>query len=168
MRFRFIDAEKVNYPVVVLCRVLEVWRSGCYAWRRRPEPARVKQDAQLVVEIAVEHRRSRGIYGSPRVHLGLRARGVRVGRKRVERLMRKNGIQGRQKRRFRRTTDSKHAQPIAPNVLGRDFPRGDRSATDSIVEATGTPIARCGWLFWCECVATPEHACMWRAGQARV
>jgi putative transposase len=145
MRFQFIDAEKASYPVVVLCRVLEVWPSGYYAWRRRPEPARAKQDAHLAVEIAAEHKRSRGIYGSPRVHLELRARGVRVGRKRVERLMRKNGIQGRQKRRFRRTTDSKHAQPIAPNVLGRNFdPKrpNEAWATDVTFVATGN-----GWLY---------------------
>ena len=55
MRFRFIDAEKASYPVVVLCRVLEVSPSGYYAWRRRPEPTRAKEDAQLAVEIAAEH-----------------------------------------------------------------------------------------------------------------
>jgi putative transposase len=145
MRFHFIDAEKAYYPVVVLCRVLEVWPSGYYAWRRRPQPARIKQDALLAVEIAAAHQRSRGIYGSPRVHRELRARGVRVGRKRVERLMRKNGIQGRQKRRFRRTTDSKHAQPIAPNVLERQFdPKtpNEAWATDVTYVATGE-----GWLY---------------------
>jgi transposase InsO family protein len=145
MRFRFIDAEKASYPVVVLCRVLEVWPSGYYAWRRRPEPIRARKDAQLAVEIAAEHKRSRGIYGSPRVHRELRARGVRVGRKRVERLMRKNGLQGRQKRRFRRTTDSKHGQPIAPNVLGRQFdPKrpNEAWATDVTYVATSQ-----GWLY---------------------
>jgi putative transposase len=145
MRFRFIDAEKANYAVVVLCRVLEVWPSGYYAWRRRAAPMRAKRDALLAVEIAAEHKRSRGIYGSPRVHRELRARGVRVGRKRVERLMRKNGIQGRQKRRFRRTTDSSHAQPIAPNILGRQFnPKAPNEAwaTDVTYIATGQ-----GWLY---------------------
>jgi transposase InsO family protein len=106
---------------------------------------RVRSDAQLAVEIAAEHKRSRGIYGSPRVHLELRARGVRVGRKRVERLMRTNGIKGRQKRRFRRTTDSRHAQPIAPNVLARNFDpkRPDETwAGDVTYVATGE-----GWLY---------------------
>ena len=78
-------------------------------------------DVQLVVEIAGAHQRSRGIYGSPRVHRELRARGVRVGKKRVERLMRERGLQGRRKRRFCRTTDSNHAHPVAPNVLERYF-----------------------------------------------
>jgi transposase InsO family protein len=145
VRFQFIDAEKAAYPVVFLCRVLDVSPSGFYAWRRRPEPTRASSDAQLAVEIAAEHKRSRGIYGSPRVHLELRARGVRVGRKRVERLMRKNGIKGRQKRRFRRTTDSKHAQPIAPNVLARNFdPKrpNEAWAGDVTYIATGE-----GWLY---------------------
>ncbi len=145
MRFRFIDAEKAKYPVVVLCRVLEVCPSGYYAWRGRPAAARIRRDAQLAIEIAAEHKRSRGIYGSPRLHLELRARGVRVGRKRVERLMRENSIQGRQKRRFRRTTDSKHVQPIAPNILDRKFaPKVPNQAWagDVTYVATGE-----GWLY---------------------
>ena len=121
MRFVFIHAERALYPVRVLCTVLEVSRSGYYAWFDRPEPVRMAEDAQLAVEIAAAHNRSRATYGSPRVHRELRAKGWRVGRKRIERLMRDRGIQARRKKRFRRTTDSKHANPIAPNVLGREF-----------------------------------------------
>lgn len=121
MRFALIDAEKAHYPVDVLCAVLEVSRSGYYAWKRRPAPARAKADEQLGVEIVAAHRRSRGTYGSPRVHADLRAKGLRVGKKRVERLMREKGIAAQRKRRFRRTTDSNHQSPIAPNVLERDF-----------------------------------------------
>jgi transposase InsO family protein len=121
MRFVFIRAERVSYPVRVLCAVLEVSRSGYSAWLGRPEPARTTADAQLTVEIAAVHKRSRATYGSPRVHRELRARGLRVSRKRVERLMRDRGSQARRKKRFRRTTDSKHANPIAPNVLARKF-----------------------------------------------
>lgn len=121
MRFVFIHAEKALYPVRVLCSVLGVSRSGYYAWIARPRAARAQADQQLVVEILAAHRRSRATYGSPRVHSELRSRGTRVGRKRIERLMREHGIRARRKRRFRRTTDSKHAYPIAPNVLGRRF-----------------------------------------------
>ena len=121
MKFGFIDAEKAKYPVGVLCDVLDVSRSGFYAWKDRPAPAKKKLDAHLATRIAGVHKGSRGTYGSPRVHAELRANGVRVGRKRVERLMRENGLQARRKRRFRRTTDSNHSQPIAPNVLGRHF-----------------------------------------------
>jgi hypothetical protein len=110
VKFAFIEASEVAFPVRAICRVLGVSSSGYYAWRRRPPSARVKEDAQMAVEIAAEHKRSRGIYGSPRVHRGLRARGVRVSRKRVERLMRQNGIKGRQNGAFgaRRTRSTRN------------------------------------------------------------
>jgi transposase InsO family protein len=75
----------------------------------------------LVIEIKAASKVGRGNYGSPRVHRELRANGRRIGRKRVERLMRQEGIVARKKRRFRKTTDSNHKHPIAPNVLARNF-----------------------------------------------
>jgi putative transposase len=121
VKFAFIDAEKARWPVAVQCDVLGVSRSGYYAWKRRPEAPRVSEDAELMAEIKAAHKTGRGAYGSPRVHRELRAKGRRVGRKRVERLMRREGIAGRRKRRFRKTTDSNHPDPIAPNVLERHF-----------------------------------------------
>ena len=121
MKFAFIAAREVAFPVNTMCRVLGVTRSGFYAWAKRPKPERARNDAQLAAKVAAVHQRSRRTYGSPRVHRELRAHGVRVGRKRVERLMRENGIQGRSKRRYKRTTDSKHDGPIAPNLLARAF-----------------------------------------------
>ena len=121
MKFAFVHEEKASYPISVLCTVLDVSRSGYYAWATRPAPARDRSDAQLAVEIATTHKRSRSTYGSPRVHRDLRARGIRVGKKRVERLMRTHGIVAKRRRRFRRTTDSKHLHPIAPNMLERKF-----------------------------------------------
>ena len=145
MRFVFIQAERALYPVRMLCAVLEVSRSGYYAWVDRPGAARTRADAQLTVEIVAAHQRSRATYGSPRVHVELRARGVRVGRKRIERLMRARGIQGRRKRRFRRTTDSHHASPIAPNVLGRQFAVQAANAV-WVTDVTGVWTEE-GWLF---------------------
>jgi transposase InsO family protein len=121
VKFAFIDEKQVAFPVGAMCRALAVSSSGYYEWRKRLPGPRTKDDAQLAVEIAAAHKRSRGTYGSPRVHAELRAGGTRVGRKRVERLMRENGIQARRKRRFCHTTDSKHPDPIAPNVLARRF-----------------------------------------------
>jgi putative transposase len=92
VRFELIDAEKAHYPLAVLCSALNVSRSGYYAWKGRPASARAKADEQLGVEIVAIHRRSRGTYGSPRVHAGLRAKGRRVGKKRVARLMRDKGL----------------------------------------------------------------------------
>jgi transposase InsO family protein len=119
--FELVDAEKAHYPVRVLCEALDVSRSGFYAWKARPPAARVARDEQLAVEISAIHAKSTRRYGSPRVHHALRKKGIRVGKKRVARLMRENGIVGRRKRRFRVTTDSKHPNPIAPNLLARDF-----------------------------------------------
>ncbi len=114
-------AEKANYPVSLMCRVLDVSRSGLYAWERRGTSARNKANAKLSRRIHAIHASSRSTYGSPRVHRGLRREGIRVGRKRVERIMRRDGLRGRIRRRFRRTTDSNHDLPVAPNSLNRQF-----------------------------------------------
>jgi transposase InsO family protein len=122
VKFELVKAEKAHYPVAVLCSVLSVSRSGFYAWQKRPaQAARARADAALVIEIRAAHHLGRGVYGSPRVHAELKAKGVCVSEKRVARLMREGGLRARQKRRFRRTTDSNHTDPIAPNVLQRDF-----------------------------------------------
>lgn len=121
MKFVFIATEKAKYPVRLLCELLEVSRSGYYAWIDRPPAPKTISDAQLVLEIKAAMARGRGAYGSPRVHLELRARDIRVSKKRIERLMRDNGLVARQKRRFVHTTDSQHDYAIAPNVLDRHF-----------------------------------------------
>ena len=105
--------------------MLCVSRSGYYAWLRHEPSARKRADERLSAEIAAIHERSGKRYGSVRVHVALRKLGIRVGRKRVERLMRENGLMARGKRRFRRTTDSNHAEPIAPNVVERQFEPGE-------------------------------------------
>lgn len=144
MKFAFI-AQEVAFPVDTMCCVLGVTRSGFYAWRKRPKPARAKADAQLAVTVAAVHQRSRKVYGSPRVHEELKARGVRVGRKRVARLMRENGLEGRRKRRFKRTTDSKHNGPIAPNLLARDFTETEPNRA-WVTDVTAIATAE-GWLY---------------------
>lgn len=121
MKFAFIAEMEVAFPVVVMCRVLHVSTSGFYAWRGRPAPPRAQRDEELGACVRAAHAASKGRYGSPRVHAELRARGERVGRKRVARLMKEARLTGRMRRRFRSTTDSNHALPIAPNVLERDF-----------------------------------------------
>lgn len=145
MKFAFIAAEKAQYPVAVLCSVLHVSSSGFYAWCKRPPSQRAKADARLAVEVRLAHKRGRGTYGSPRVHRELKAHGHRVGKKRVERLMRQEGIQGRQKRRFRRTTDSNHTQPVAANVLARNF-HTDAPNTAWVTDVTYVWTAE-GWLY---------------------
>jgi hypothetical protein len=92
--FRFVEAEKANHAVATMCRVLGVSRSGYYAWAARPPCERSVVNAALVVEIRRVHADSDGTYGSRRVHAQLRRDGHEVNRKRVERLMRVEGIQG--------------------------------------------------------------------------
>ena len=122
MRFLFIRAEKASYPLTVLCRVLEVSRSGYYAFEKRGPSKGESSDRELTVQIQEVHQKSRQTYGSPRVHRELReGRRHRVGRKRVARLMRSAGIVGRRRRKFCRTTDSSHGLPVAENLLERQF-----------------------------------------------
>ncbi|NOJ83920.1 IS3 family transposase [Myxococcus xanthus] len=125
VKFAFIDAKKALFPVATLCRHLGVSRSGYYAWVKRPEQSeRAKSDQALGVEVLAVHQESRGTYGAPRVHAELKARGRRVARKRVARLMRQAGLRARTRRRFVRTTDSAHLHPVAPNSLERNFQPG--------------------------------------------
>ena len=121
MKFAFIDEESARWPVAVLCETLDVSRSGYYAWVARPEAPRVAADAAIVAEIKVAYADGRCAYGSPRVVQVLRKNGRTIGENRVARLMRGTGIVGRKKKRFKKTTDSNHPDPIAPNVLARNF-----------------------------------------------
>ena len=121
MKFTFISAEKAWAPVSVSCKLLEVSRSGYYAWEGRGRSSRSAADEKLAVDVAAAFEVGRGAYGSPRVHEELKASGIAVSRKRIARLMAQLGLEGRRKRRFKATTDSKHALPIAENVLDRNF-----------------------------------------------
>ena len=130
-----------------MCRVLEVSKAGYYAWRDRTPSARARANARLAVEIKAVHRRSRGTYGSPRVHAELRAQGVACSAKRVARVMRAEGIRAKQRRRCRVTTDSRHAEPIAPNVLARQFAVAAIGEADRVGVGDITYVStREGWL----------------------
>src|SRR3954467_14732702 len=120
MRFQLIDEAKEEFPVQRLCQVLEVSPSGYFAWRSRPSP-RQREDLVLLAHIRSAFTLSNGTYGSPRMTRELQDEGLKVGRRRTARLMRDNGIKARQTRRFKRTTDSHHAFPVAPNLLEQNF-----------------------------------------------
>ena len=121
MRYAFIAAHFTQFPMRLMCRALEVSRSGYYAWRKRPASRRSMKNRLLLERIKAVHKKSRKTYGSPRVHRQLLAEGERCGRGRVERLMSANGIRAKQKRKFVATTDSKHDLPVAENILQREF-----------------------------------------------
>lgn len=121
MKFAFIEAEKANFPVRVLCKVLNVSRSGFYEWCDDSLCERAIHDERLKVRIKAIYERNDGRYGSPRIQRELAAEGTPVSRKRVARLMTELGLASRRKRRFKATTDSNHAFPVAENVLDRNF-----------------------------------------------
>lgn len=124
MIYGLVEAEKANYGVGTMCRVLKVSKSGYYGWRGRPPSARDRADAELAERIERVHRDSRETYGAPRVHAELRSCGVGCGRKRVARLMRKAGLVGCGGRgKGVRTTRPGTAEraPAAPDLVMRNF-----------------------------------------------
>ena len=114
-------AHQACYRVVRMCRLLGVSSSGYYAWCRRRAGARARADAALGAQIGTIYARSRGTYGAPRIHAELAAQGVRVGRKRVGRLMRAAGLRGVSRRRWPRTTVRDRQARPAPDLVGRHF-----------------------------------------------
>ena len=115
-----IEAEKA-IPTAKLCKVLGVSPSGFYAWRSRPESRHAQEDRRLSVLVKASFEGSRKRYGSPRVHEDLIEQEIHVGRKRVVRLMREQGLVARARKRFKSTTISDHDQPVAANLLDRRF-----------------------------------------------
>lgn len=116
-----IVQHRHEYSITMMCRALNVSRAGYYASQRRKPSRRAIENQSLVQEIRDVQRSIRHSYGSPRMITELKARGRSCGRHRTARLMRDNGLQARRKRRFRRTTDSNHGFPCAPNLLARNF-----------------------------------------------
>jgi transposase InsO family protein len=129
-----------------MCRVLQVTRSGYYAWCKRAPSATAQRQTQLTEQIREVHQRSRFVYGSPRVHCDLLAQDVRCSKNTVAKLMRAAGLRSKRHRRFRvRTTDSRHPHPIATNHLNRAFcqPQPDQAWGADI---TYLRTAK-GWLY---------------------
>jgi len=150
VKYRFIAEHAAAYPVRTLCRVLEVSRAGYYAWKGQAEQARQPRgELKLRAHVRAAFRKSRGTYGSPRVHQELREQGVRVSRKRVARVMREEGLRVRVRRRFRGgTTDSTHPHRIAENLLERAFSVEDCPGVNRVWVSDITYLpTRAGWLY---------------------
>jgi putative transposase len=137
--------QKAFHAVRTLCRVLDVSRSGFYAWSRRPASQRSLDDSRLVAEVAAIFDENKRRYGSQRITCELRDDGVRVGRHRVRRLMHQLGLRARRRRRWVRTTDSRHPHPIAPNLLARNF-TVDAPNRAWVADITYLPT-KMGWLY---------------------
>ena len=121
MRWAAIHAYRGPLSVHRRCAVLNVSPSAYYAWRRRRRSARAEANRQLAALMRRIHDEVDRTYGSPRMQEELRARGVPCGRHRVARVMRAEGIRAKQAKRYRVTTHSDHAHPVAPNRLARSF-----------------------------------------------
>ena len=137
---------KGEHPVQLLCALLDVAPSGYYRWRRGDPSQRQREDAAIAAQIVVAHEASRGTYGVPRILDDLRDLGTRTSKRRCGRLMRAVGLRGRKKHaRQPRTTDSRHAQPVAPNLIAeRPAPTGPNQCW--LTDITYLKTAE-GWLY---------------------
>ncbi len=121
MKFGFIDQAKTELPAYRLCKVLGVSQSGYFSRKNRPASRRQREDMVMLTHVRSAYALSHETYGSPRMTRELQDSGFAIGRRRTARLMRENGLRARQRRRFKRTTDSQHAFPVAPNISDQDF-----------------------------------------------
>ena len=121
MTFAWIDAEKAGFPIRKACKVMQVSPSGFYASRSRQESTHARDDRRLRVLIRASFEESRRRYGSPRVYRDLVEQGIQVSPKRIARLMQEEGLKARARKRFKMTTMSDHDQPVAANLLDRQF-----------------------------------------------
>jgi len=146
VRYAWIEDHRTDWPIVVQCDVLAVSRSGYYAWRKRPPSEAARRREKLTDEIRTAYAVGRAAYGSPRVHRELLAQDTKCDRKTVARLMKQAGIQAKTMKKFRvSTTDSNHRQPIAENVVNRDFAPSAPNRT-WVADITYVPTQE-GWLY---------------------
>ena len=138
-----------QYPVRLMCRVLDVSAAGFYVWRTRSPSGRAIANERLMLNIRIAYQQSGGDYGAPRIQRDLRRQGLRVGKNRIARQMRQHGLVGRAAPKRRpRTTDSQHTSPVAPNLLARQFDVHGIRAMDRVWASDITYIpTRAGWLF---------------------
>ena len=151
MKFAFIEAYLADFPIDLVCRALEVSRSGYYAWLDRPEGPCAQRRRELAMKIQAIHQQNRGVYGSPRVFAALAAQGESVCENTVARIMRQQRIRARTKAKFvPRTTDSNHACPVADNQLDRQFTTESPNQKWA-VDITYIPTGE-GWLYLAEVI----------------
>ena len=148
MKYACITRYRDEYEIRLMCRVLLVSPSGYYAARDRAPSARARRDEELLVHVRAIHQRSRRSYGAPRIRDALGERDLRCGQKRVARIMRADGLRVVGRRKFRVTTQSTHAHPIAPNTLARQFAPTDIAALNRVWASDLTYLwTREGWLY---------------------
>jgi putative transposase len=145
MRYAFIKEHRQVWRVRLMCRVLEASVSGFYDWYDRPASKRAKEDTDLTEKIVIFHCGSGCTYGSPRIYKDMKAAGYRLGEKRVARLMKRQGIQGKAKRKYKTTTTSSHERPRAENLVKQNFTMTEPNKL-WVSDITYIPTLE-GWLY---------------------
>jgi putative transposase len=126
VKYRAIQRYSSHFKVVKMCQIMNISRSGYYAFLKRPESERSKRQKEILNEIRIIHAENHEIYGAPRITVELNNHGIQAGKGMVGRLMKKNGIKSRTKRKYKATTDSNHKLPVAENILNREFSSNER------------------------------------------
>jgi putative transposase len=140
-----IQDLRLKYPIPLLSRMMNIAASGYYDWRSRPISKWAQREARLVVEIKAAHKRTRGTYGPERLQRDLAKHGTQVGICSIKRIRKQNGICCIQKKKFKRTTDSRHGLPVAENLLNQQF-KVDKPNMVWLSDITYIPTDE-GWLY---------------------
>ncbi len=167
MRYACIAQHADEFTIGLMCRLLAVSRSGFYAWCARPPSRRARADDVLLAHVHVAYRDSARTYGAPRVHQELRAHGHRVGRKRVARLMRTEGLVARRPRSTVRTTDAAPGEPIVRNLVARQFAPGAQPGLNRVWVSDLTYVpTQAGWLYLAVVLDLASRRCVgWAMGR---
>jgi putative transposase len=145
MKYRMIQTNSSHFTVSKMCQTMEVSRSGYYAFLKRPESKRSKRQKQVLERIRDIHKENHEIYGAPSITVELNETGTPASKGMVARLMRKNGIRSKIKKKYKATTDSNHNLPVSENILNREFASSSRDRKwVSDITYIGTDE---GWLY---------------------
>jgi len=145
MKYWFMDQHSSTHGVQKMCRIIGASRSGYYRWKIQPQSRRQKENEKILMEIKESHKNSRRAYGSPRIVEDLKAKGMKCSENRVARLMKIHGIVGKAKKKFKATTNSNHALPVAENLMNQNF-TAEKPNTVWLSDITYVPTLE-GWLY---------------------
>jgi transposase InsO family protein len=145
MKYKFIIVNRKEFRVGKMCKVLNVSRSGYHNYVKRRYSRRENDEIIILEKIKEIHKNSRGLYGSPRIYQELRKRGLKINKKRVVRIMQKYGIRAKTRKKFKKTTNSNHNNPIAKDLLGQYFK--SRESNKIWVSDITYIRTREGWLY---------------------
>jgi len=147
MKYEFIKEYSNEFPVSRMCQVMQVSKSGYYAWLKCSKSKRAIEDDFILERIMYSHKESGETYGSPRIHRNLKDEGITCGIHKIERLMHVNGICAKTVKKFKATTNSKHSYPVAENIVDRNFTVEEKEKV-WVSDITYIETSE-GWLYLC-------------------